>query len=382
MRFAVEQQRFADEVRAFCARECGTLAQRDALTGGGADGNSPELLKKLGALGWLGISLPAEHGGIGGTFVDECLFLEATSRGLAPIPAYSTGLTAAQTYLKWGSDEQRRTVVDTLCAGGIEAIALSEPEAGSDLAAARLRAVHHGDEYVIDGQKTWTSAAHLAEHILVLTRTDSAGGKHQGLTLFMVPGDVPGLEIRGIATMEARVVNDLYFTEVRVPASAVVGTVGAGWRQLTRGLGVERVIIAAMSLGAAERSLDDVLAYVARREQFGRPVGSFQAVRHRLADLATEIAHCRSFVYDVADRIDAGEEQDLGRDSSMAKLKCTEIAKHAALEAMQLMGGYGYAREYGMEGQVRRALAPPIYGGTNEIQREIISRSLGLGDPA
>jgi acyl-CoA dehydrogenase len=382
MRFTAEQQRFAQEVRGFCARECGTLTQRDALTGGGTDGNSPELLKKLAALGWLGISLPAEYGGIGGTFVDECLFLEETSRGLAPIPGYSTGLTAAQTYLKWGSAEQRRTVVETLCAGRIEAIALSEPEAGSDLAAARLRAARHGDEYVIDGQKTWTSAAHLAEHILVLTRTDSTGGKHQGLTLFMVPGEAPGLKIRGIATMEARVVNDLYFTEVRVPASAVVGTTGNGWKQLTRGLGVERVIIAAMSLGAAERSLDDVLAYVARREQFGRPIGSFQAVRHRLADLATEIAHCRSFVYDVADRIDAGEEEDLGRDSSMAKLKCTEIAKHAALEAMQLMGGYGYAREYGMEGQVRRALAPPIYGGTNEIQREIISRSLGLGEPA
>jgi alkylation response protein AidB-like acyl-CoA dehydrogenase len=143
-----------------------------------------------------------------------------------------------------------------------------------------------------------------------------------------------------------------------------------------RGLSVERLIIAAMGLGAAQRSLDDVIAYVGQREQFGRRIGSFQALRHRIADLATDIEFARSFVYDVAGRVDAGQEDALARESAMAKMRCTEIAKNTALEAMQMMGGYGYAREYGMEGQVRKALAPPIYGGTNEIQREIIAKSL------
>jgi alkylation response protein AidB-like acyl-CoA dehydrogenase len=192
-----------------------------------------------------------------------------------------------------------------------------------------------------------------------------------------VPLNATGLEVRPIATME-HAVNDLFFTDVRVPAEAVVGVVGEGWLQLMRGLAVERLIIAAGSVGSAQRALDDVIAFTTQREQFGRPVSSFQAVRHRIADLATEIAYCRAFVYDVADRIDAGEEAQLNREGSMAKLKCTEVAKLATLEAMQLMGGYGYASEYGMEGQVRRALAPPIYGGTNEIQREIIGKSLGL----
>lgn len=154
---------------------------------------APELLRTLAGQGWLGVSLPAEYGGIGSTFVDECLFIEETTRGLAPISAYSTGLTAAQTYLTWGSDEQRRTVVLTLCAGDVEAIALSEPDAGSDLASARLRAVRDGDEYVLDGQKTWTSAAHLAEHILVLARTDTTGPQHQGLTLFRLDATRVGL---------------------------------------------------------------------------------------------------------------------------------------------------------------------------------------------
>ncbi|MGI6873323.1 MULTISPECIES: acyl-CoA dehydrogenase family protein [Amycolatopsis] len=378
MKFTPEQDEFAAAVRAFCDRECRTLAQRDALTAGGTLANSPEILRKLAAHGWLGVSIPEAYGGAGAGMVDECLFLEETSRGLAPITAYSTGLTAAQTYLRYGTEEQKKDILGGICAGEIEAIALSEPGAGSDLGSVRIKATLDGDHYVVNGQKTWTSAAHIARHILLLARTDPGGTKHQGLTLLIVPTDTPGLEIRGIQTMEPHTVNDLFFTDVRIPVANVVGEAGQAWKHLMRGLSVERLIIATMSLGAAQRSLDDVLAYVKEREQFGRPIGSFQAIRHRIADLATEIAYAKAFVYDVAARIDAGEEDQLAREGAMAKLKCTEIAKHTALEAMQMMGGYGYAREYGMEGQVRKALAPPIYGGTNEIQREIISKSLGL----
>jgi acyl-CoA dehydrogenase len=376
MQLTNEQKQFAEAIREFCGRECGTLAQRDALTEGGTLANSPQLLKKLADFGWLGVSLPAKYGGGGAGFVDECVFLEETSRGLAPITAYSTGLTAAQTYLKWGSEEQKKTIVSNLTAGKLEAIALSEPAAGSDLGGVSLKSIRDGDQYVINGQKTWTSAAHAAEHLLVLTREDTTGSKHEGLTLLMAPTDSPGLEIRAIETMEPHTVNDVFFTDVRVPVSAVVGQPRNAWKQLMRGLSVERLIIAAMGLGAAQRSLDDVIAYVGQREQFGRRIGSFQALRHRIADLATDIEFARSFVYDVAGRVDASQEDALARESAMAKMRCTEIAKNTALEAMQMMGGYGYAREYGMEGQVRKALAPPIYGGTNEIQREIIAKSL------
>jgi alkylation response protein AidB-like acyl-CoA dehydrogenase len=310
--------------------------------------------------------------------VEECIFLEETCRGLAPIHAYSTAMTAGATYLRWGTEKQKRKTMGGVCRGRLEAIALSEPGAGSDLGAVRCRATRDGDQYVIDGQKTWTSAAHLADHILVLVRTGPDGSKHEGLTLLQVPTDTPGIDIRGIETMEGRVVNDVFFTDCRVPAENVVGQEGRAWQQLMRGLSIERLIIAAMSLGSAERSLEDTLAYVKEREQFGRPIGSFQAVRHRLADLATEIAACKAFVYDVAERIDAGEEDQLSSQASMAKLKATVVAKSAALEGVQLMGGYGYAVEYGMEQQVRAALAPPIYGGSNEIQREIIGMGLGL----
>ena len=376
MRFTDEQQQFAAAIRAFCDREAKTLQQRDVLTENGTLSNSPVVLQKLASLGWLGVSLPAEYGGGGGGMVEECIFLEETSRGLLPITGYSTGLTAAQTYMRYGNDDQKRTIVKNLSDGKLEAISLSEPDAGSDLGGVRIKAELVDDHYVINGQKTWCSAAHVAEHLLLLVRTDATGPKHKGLTLIMVPTTIEGLEIREIPTMEARTVNDLFFTDVKVPASAVVGQPNGAWKHLMRGLAVERLIIAAMSLGAAERALDDVIAYVKEREQFGHKISSFQAIRHRIADLATEIAASRSFVYDIAFGIDAGDEDNLSTESSMAKLKCTQVAKHTTLEAMQMMGGYGYAREYGMEEQVRKALAPPIYGGTNEIQREIISKNL------
>lgn len=376
--FTDEQRGFADAIEKFCADTCGTAEQRAQLTDGGQLSNSPAVLRQLAELGWLGVSIPSQYGGGGAGMVEECIFLEETSRGLAPIHAYGTGLTAAQTYLRHGAEPQKREVLGNLCAGRFEAIALSEPGAGSDLGAVRTRAVRDGDRFVVNGQKTWITAAHLADHLLVLTRTDPDVGKHHGLTLMYLPTSTPGLDIKPIQTMDGHTVNDVFFTDVAVPVDNVVGGIGDAWHRLMRGLNVERLIIAAMSLGAARRSLQDTLDYVRQREVFGRSVGSFQAVRHRLADLVAEIECCRAFVYQVAAQIDAGLEDRLAREGSIAKLKCTEVAKQVALEGMQLMGGNGYTVEFGMEEQVRKALAPPIYGGANEIQRDIIGKSLGL----
>jgi len=376
--FTTDQQQFATAIEQFCEKHCATTEQRKALTDGGRLSNSPELLKKFAQLGWLGVSLPVEYGGGGAGMVDECIFLEETARGLAPIHAYGTGLTAAQTYLRHGDEQQKKDVLGNLCNGRFEAIALSEPGAGSDLGGVTTKAVRDGDRFLVNGQKTWITAAHLADHLLVLTRTDPNVDKHKGLTLLYLPTDSPGLEIRPIQTMDGHTVNDVFFTDVSVPVANVVGGIGDAWHRLMRGLNVERLIIAAMSLGAARRSLQDTIAYVRTREQFGKPIGSFQAVRHTIADLATEIEHCRAFVYHVAALIDAGLEDQLAREGSMAKLKCTEVAKTAALEGVQLMGGNGYTVDFGMEMQVRKALAPPIYGGANGIQREIIGKSFGL----
>jgi alkylation response protein AidB-like acyl-CoA dehydrogenase len=178
--------------------------------------------------------------------------------------------------------------------------------------------------------------------------------------------------------MGGEVVNDVFFGDVEVGVERLVGREGAAWPQLMSGLNSERLIIAALMLGTAERVFDDLLAYVSERRQFGRPVGSFQALRHRIADLATELECCRLLTYDVARRVDANPGAMFPREASMAKLKVTETAKRIALEGMQMMGGYGYATEYDMEGHVRHTLVSTIYGGTSEIQREIIGKTFGL----
>ena len=368
MKLTPEQEDFARAVRDFCAREV-----KDAT-----EPTDPAIYGRMAELGWLGVSIPEQYGGAGGSMVDACLFLEEAMRGAAPVGAYGTTLIVAGAYERFGSDEQKAAMLGGIAGGAIEAIAMSEPGAGSDVGALQCKARRENGHYVVDGQKTWISNAHIAEHILVIARTDASGSKHEGLTMLEVPQGTEGMEIRGIDTMGGKETNDVFFADARVPAGNVVGVEGHAWTQLMAGLNVERLIIAAQHLGMAEKAFDDLLAYVREREQFGRPIGSFQALKHRIADLATELECCRLLVYDVAEKVDEDPNRMLPREASMAKLKCTEVNKAVALEGMQMMGGYGYATEYAMEGHLRRAVVGTIYGGTSEIQREIIGMTLGL----
>jgi alkylation response protein AidB-like acyl-CoA dehydrogenase len=272
----------------------------------------------------------------------------------------------------------RYELLTGVVAGNVEAIAMSEPDAGSDVGSLSCRAQRHDGAYVLNGHKTWITGAHAAAHILVVCRTQRTQDKHAGLSMLSVPAGAPGMEIRPIETMGGREVNDVYFTDCEVGAERLVGVEGQAWSQLMAGLNNERMIIAAQALGTAQRALDDTLAYVTERRQFGRPIGSFQALSHRLAEVATELQAARLLVYDLAVRAAAHPDRSFPREASMAKLKATEVNKRMSLEAMQMMGGYGYAVESGMEHQVRVALVTTIYGGTSEIQREIIARSFGL----
>ena len=377
LEFSDEQLAFRDAIRDFARRECGTREQRDRLTDGGEEVHSGELYAKLTELGWnAGLAVPEEYGGGGGSTVDMCILMEEAMRGLLPIKGIATTIIVAGPYERFAREEQKREILGGIVAGAIESVAISEPEAGSDAGGISCRAVRDGDRWVVNGQKTWCSHANYADHILLVARTDPDGDRHHGLTMLNVPAGTAGLEVRPIPTLAGREVNDLYFTDCRLPADAVVGEVDRAWPQLMAGLNGERVVLAATLLGIAERAMDDLLAYVKERRQFGQSIGSFQALRHRIADLATEIECARLLTYEVARRVDAGHRDR--RDASMAKLKATEVAKQVTLEGMQMMGGYGYAKEYDMEHLVRFSLASTIYGGSSEIQREIIGKTLGL----
>jgi alkylation response protein AidB-like acyl-CoA dehydrogenase len=373
-----ERRDFVAAIEDFCRREVGTREQWLKLTDGGENPHNAELYRKMAELGWLGVAVPEEYGGAGQGMVGLVLFLEHTAYWQAPIGGFATSAITAASYEKFGTEAQKRQVLGDFLAGRVLAVSMSEPGAGSDVGALTCKAERRDGGWLVNGQKTWCSNAHLADHVLLVARTSTAGTKHEGMTMFSVPADAEGMAVHGIETMGGREVNDLYFTDCFLPDDAVVGEVGQGWRQLMAGLNLERMILAALMLGTARRAFDDTVAYVKERQQFGRPVGSFQALRHRLADHATELECTRLLVHEVARRIDENPGRPLPRDASMAKLKATEFAKAMALDGMQMLGGYGYATEYGMERLLRTTVVSTVYGGTSEIQRDIIGKTYGL----
>jgi alkylation response protein AidB-like acyl-CoA dehydrogenase len=372
------QSDFVAAIRDLCRRECGTQEQREEMTHGYTESHNDSLYRKMAGLGWLGVTIPEEYGGSGGGMLDSCLFMEETSRGLAPIGGYATTLIVAGATQRFGTDEQKRDLLGGIARGEVEAIAMTEPEAGSDVGSLTTAAERANGGFVIRGQKVFCSNAHIARHILVVCRTTKGEDKHQGLSMIWIPTDAANLRIDRIQTMGGRETAHLYLDEVEAPEGALLGEVDQGWTQLMAGLNVERLILAATMLGIGQRAFDDALAYVKERRQFGRPIGSFQALQHRLADLATELEAARLLTYWVASRVDDDPDRMLPREASMVKLFVTETAQKAALEGMQMMGGYGYSSEYDMERLVRATLVSTIYGGTSEIQRNIIAKTLGL----
>ena len=371
---ADEQRDFVRALRDFAAKEVTPeLRARHE-----DDHHSDEIAARLAELGWWSLTIDEEHGGSGGEFFDAVLFLEEVARGQIPVAGYGVTLIVVGALNRFGTDEQKADLLGRVARGGVLAIAMSEPEAGSDVGSLTTRARLEDGEWVLNGSKMWCSYAHKASHTLIVCRTQEGSEKHEGLSMIFVPRDAEGFTVTPIDTLGGRETNELHLDNVRVPESALLGVEGNGWTQLMAGLNNERVILAASALGLAQRAFDDALAYTKERRQFGRPVGSFQALQHKFADLATQLAQARLLVRFVARLTDEDPMRMLPQEASMAKLACTELAKKCALEGMQMMGGYGYAKEYPMERHLRSAVVTTIYGGTSEIQKNIIAKTLGL----
>jgi alkylation response protein AidB-like acyl-CoA dehydrogenase len=379
MYFDEDQLDFAESVADFCANETGTREQRDRWSENGTLIHNRELFRKMAQLGWAGIAIPEEYGGSGGGLVEQCIFFEETARALAPIQAAAGSQLVAQTLLKFGSEEQKKGRLPELASGSTMSISLSEPDAGSDLSNMSCKAETREGSFLINGQKTWASYAHLVDRILLVVRTSrNKEKKHQGLTMLDIDPSTPGIDIRAIPTMGAREVNDIYFTNVEIPRENVVGQVDGAWGQVMASLNTDRLIIAAQGIGRGRRAIEDIAKFMGERTQFGKPISSFQAMRHRLADLATEVEAAKAFTYSVAYRLQngLGSPTEMNRLTAMAKLKATETARNVALNGIQMLGGYGYTTEFDMEEIARHTIAATIYGGTSEIQREIIAKTL------
>ncbi len=331
--------------------------------------------------GLLRMPFAEEYGGLGGSTIDACIIAEEISRTSADIAMAIGGSTfCGLNVQRKGSEAQKRHWLPKLLSGEIKmSISMSEPDAGSNVGAMRTTATRGGDHYIINGQKLWATGAGAKRNVInVYVKTDPKAHYRQGLSLFLVDNDTPGIELRKLDMLGRYCTGtyEIFFKDVRVPADRLVGGENRGWDCILSGLAVERVIAAASDVGGALGCVDLALAYAKERKQFGRPIGTFQAIAHMLADMHTEVAAARALMYQCASLVDQGE--DALREITMAKLFASETYAKVANLGMQIFGGYGYNKEFDMQRHFRDARVSTVAAGTSQIQRNLIAGLLGL----
>ncbi|MFD4373034.1 acyl-CoA dehydrogenase family protein [Streptomyces sp. NPDC058486] len=337
------------------------------------------IVKKLGAVGFLGLTIPEEYGGSGGDHLAYCLVTEELGRGdssVRGIVSVSLGLVA-KTIASWGTEEQKRAWLPRLTSGdALGCFGLTEPGTGSDAGNLSTRAVRDGDDYVVDGSKMFITNGTWADVVLLFARTNDTPG-HKGVSAFLVPTDTPGLTrraVHGKLGLRGQATAELSLEGVRVPASAMLGPEGKGFSVAMSALAKGRMSVAAGCVGIAQAALDAAVRYAGEREQFGKPIASYQLVQELLSDIAVDVDAARLLTWRVADLIDRGE--DFATAASQAKLYASEAAVRCANNALQVFGGYGYIDEYPVGKLVRDARVMTLYEGTSQIQKLIIGRAL------
>ncbi|WP_420144144.1 acyl-CoA dehydrogenase family protein [Sphingobium sp.] len=377
MRFTDEQRAFQETIRRFVEAEVAPVADRidedDAI--------GRELIEKFGDMGLLQLWVPESYGGPGGDLTLVCIAKEEIAKYSLSASALcannSIGLILP--VLALGTQAQKDRYL-AQAAGGrlITAIAMTEPQAGSDVTAIRTRARRDGDSYVINGQKTWITWGSMADYVLLIARTSDEPG-HGSLSAFLVDTRLPGFRVGNRERKMGRhgaPSDELLFEDMRVPADCLIGSEGGGFKACMKILDLNRPTIAASSLGLAQGALDVACRYVKERQQFGRPVGQFQGVQFRLADMAMKVAACRSLLYDSTAALDADAGADVTLLSSISKCYVTDRAMEVTTDAVQILGGYGYSKDFPVERMMRDAKLNQIIEGTNDIHRMIIGRKL------
>jgi alkylation response protein AidB-like acyl-CoA dehydrogenase len=340
-----------------------------------------EAYNALAEAGYLGLFYPERLGGTGSSYRDIAVFLET-------LGYYYTGIAQAVTtsaiyagmhIAKFGSPQLQEELVPKIIAGKAKlALAMSEPGTGSDVAGIKTFAEKQGDEYVLNGSKVWITCAHVADYLVVITRTDRDGNRHQGISTLLVDTKAPGVTIRPLSMLGRRTshANEIFFDNVRVPATNLFGGEGRAWKNIMSCLGLERLALAAISSGHCYKITEYTRDYAKQRIQFNQPISSFQVIQHKLADMLIMSETSRQMTYRVADILDLG--QPAVTEASIAKIVATENNFKCADIGMQILGGAGYSMEYDMQMFFRDSRVGPIGGGTNEIQRNILAKQMDL----
>jgi alkylation response protein AidB-like acyl-CoA dehydrogenase len=345
---------------------------------------SRELWRKCGEIGLQGLPVPEEYGGSGLDALSSAIALEAFGYGCHDgglvFSLCAHLLSCVVPLWQYGNEEQKQRYLPGLCNGTLIGVhAMTEPGSGSDAFGLRTKAEPDDTGFRINGTKTFISNAPIADLVIVFAMTDSNKGYYGGVTAFLVENGTPGFvvsqkfEKMGLRTSP---IGELVFEDVHVPAEAVLGGVGAGSTLFTQAMDWERICLFAGHIGTMERLLEQSIAYARTRAQFGQPIGKFQAISHRIVDMKVQLEAARLLTYRAAWRL--GRVKNVSLDASMAKLFVSESLVKAALDTVQIHGGYGYMTESGLERALRDAVGSTIYSGTSEMQRNIIARWLGL----
>ena len=342
-----------------------------------------EFWRRLGELGFLGLEFPLEYGGAGGDFLSSVVLGEEMARCRSGGVAFSVLVhtdMSSPWLTRYGTDAQKQTYLPGIISGEtVCALGITEPGTGSDMAALSTRAVKDGRHYRLTGSKIFITNGVYGDLYFVAARTapGTPGRRHDGISMFLVERGRPGFTVsRKLDKMGMRASDtaELAFHECPVPAENLLGVEGRGFQQLAAGLQRERIMAAVLALSGAAQALEDTLVYLRERQAFGEPLSQKQALRHKVADMATEIEAARQLVYHAVACYLAGE--DSTTQVSMAKLFATEVANRVAYGAVQLHGGYGYMREFPVEGFFRDVRLWTIASGTSEIMKEIIAKKL------
>jgi alkylation response protein AidB-like acyl-CoA dehydrogenase len=376
--FTEEQQLLRESVRKLMQKH----APRDYVRQHDRERSYPEeLFRAWVEAGLLALPFPERYGGAGGSVMDMVIVAEEIARVSADlVMAYTGNLFCGLNLVRMASEEQKRYWLPKLIAGEVKfSISMSEPDAGSDVGAMRTSAVRDGNEWLIDGQKIWASTAGAKNNVINLyVKTDPKAHYRQGLSLFLVDNDASGVTLRKLDMLGRRATGtyELTFDKVRVPPDRLVGGENKGWDCVMSGLQVERATSAAGNVGAAQGVVDLAVDYAKERKQFGRPIGSNQAIAHMLADMQTEVEAARTLMWRAAWMVSNG--QNALREISMAKLFTSETYVKIASQGMQVLGGFGYSAEFDMERHFRDSRAATIAAGTSQIQRNLIANLMGL----
>ena len=366
------QQMLRTSAREFLETECPTSYVRDMERD--ERGYTPQLWDKLAGLGWLGLVIPEEYGGIGLGFVELAVVLEEMGRVLMPGPYFSTVVMAGMTVADAGSEEQKREYLSGIASGRlIMTLALTEPSGRWDAGGVQTTAQRLGDGYVLNGAKLYVPNANVSDYAIVAART---GQGESDVSLFVVPSNAEGLTVAALDTLASDKQSELTLNDVYVPGSALLGEFDGGWKTLERALAWCAVAKCAEMLGGAQQTLDMTVAYARQRIQFGRAIGSFQAIQHHVADMAADVEGCRYTTYQAAWTLAEGLPAE--REVAMAKAWVSDAYHRVCMTAHQCHGAVGFTKEHDLQLYSRRAKAAELMFGDSEFHMEAVASAVGL----